>query len=379
VVNEHDGPTRPRTAELVPLVYLDLNHWVNLTRARLGRSGTAAHRELLDELEPAVAAGRVTVPLSGTHYIELSRIRDPRQRAEVALTMGGLSRYAALTWRGDLLRHQLRQALAKELGVDYSMPDPARTGHGFAHAFGQPPVVGRLRGDPAAIAAFVEHHGHDFIDRLANFAGYGWRFTPSGRSRTASELLHEATDAVTQFIMLRGPGDEDVKRLASGYGYRPEASYEVTDRIARREAELASALAAKPGDKRRLDDIIAARALFWDLNELWIDAFAALKTPLVTFEQIGKPGLERILDGIPVVIVESAVRRGSFRNGAYRWSTNDVYDISFLGTAVSLCDVLLSEKHVQTQLIQQGIDRRYGVRVLRRPEELTEWLRSSGP
>ena len=59
-----------------------------------------------------MAAGRVTVTLSGTHYIELSRIRDSKQRAEVALTMGGLSRYAALTWRGDLLRHQLRHALA---------------------------------------------------------------------------------------------------------------------------------------------------------------------------------------------------------------------------------------------------------------------------
>ena len=53
-----------------------------------------------------------------------------------------------------------------------------------------------------------------------------------------------------------------------------------------------------------------------------------------------------------------------------------MYDLDFVGTAVTYCDVVVTEKHLHAQLIQQGVDRKYGTRVLRRPEELTAHLRA---
>ncbi len=330
------------------------------------------YSDLLKQLRAAVVAGRVAVPLCSTHYIEMSRIKDPNQRAAVALTMGELSKYIAFTSRERLLAYQVRRSIAAEFDVSYDT-QPAIFGHGFAHAFGQPPVVGRLKGDRATVARFIEEHGEEFIARLAEFVGGGWTFVPSGRAANRVKLFYEATDAVLQFVMLRGPTDEALPDLLK-LGYSPQESYDVTERIAKREAEMATLLAEQPASKRRLDDIIAARAMYWDVGEEWIPAMTELGVAVRRLEDIGKAALHRILDGVPIIAVESALRRGNFRNGSYEWSTNDVYDIGFIGAAVSSCDVVLTEKHVQTQLTQQGVNHRFDVAILRRPKELTDWI-----
>jgi hypothetical protein len=89
------------------LIYLGQLHWINLSRARLGREGTRVYADLLAELRAAVATGRVVVPLSFTHYFEVSKIGAAQRRAELALTMAELSRYTTLTAREVLMRHEI--------------------------------------------------------------------------------------------------------------------------------------------------------------------------------------------------------------------------------------------------------------------------------
>lgn len=306
--------------------------------------------------------------------METSKIASAKRRADLAITMGDLSKYIVLTTREVMLSYQLRQALAQELGATYRAPQPSVTGYGFAHAFGKPPIVGRIRGDQAAIEHWANNNSKEIIVRLEEFIGFGWRFVPSGNSNTPVELVDEAFNSLAQFWMLKGPDDKRDPELLK-LGFNPSSSYDVMDAIARREGDLARQLAAQPTRRQVLDDIIAARTLYWDLNDDWNRATADVWSREVTMDEFGKDRLNRVLSNIPIVDIESSIRRANFRNSSKGWESNDMYDLDFVGTAVTYCDVVVTEKHLSAQLVSQRIDRKYGATILSRPEDLTAHLR----
>jgi hypothetical protein len=355
------------------LIYIDLKDWVGLSKARLGQEA-GAYTEALAELRAVVASGRAVVPISSTHYMEISRIASAQRRANLALVMGEVSRYVALTSREVLLRHEFRRSLAQELGVNYAPPPPPVIGFGFGHAFGGQANL-RLRGGSAdELERFAAEHGDEFIRSVEKQTGYGWRFVPSGAAGTPLELVNEALDATAQFRMLMGPADKQDPDLLKR-GFNPAAAYEVVDRITRREADLAAQLEADPQWRRRLDDIIEARALLYDLNEDWNQAVIDVWPRVVTIEEFGMERLHRIIRGIPIVDIESSIRHANFSTGSHKWKKNDIHDSDFAGTAVTYCHVVLTERHLQTQLVRQGIDRKYGTTIVSRPEDLIAHLR----
>jgi hypothetical protein len=292
------------------LVYLDLRDWIGLSRARLGRPCTDDYADALGELRSKVREGAVILPLSFAHYTEIShRIQKPSQRAEVALTMAELSRYIALTDRQVLLLDELTRSLARELGLDVAERRPAVTGFGFAHAFGQPPVVGRIVGEGVEEArATAAEHAPAVIAGIEEGVGTGWQFHPSGKATDAFELIEEAGNAAAQFVALRGPTDADLTSVQA-YGYNPQSSRAVIERMHERETDLAIRLAEGTARRVRLDDIISARAMFWDLGELWQKALAALDLPMTTIESLDRDAYRRILTNVPT-------SRSSQRSGA---------------------------------------------------------------
>ncbi len=328
------------------LIYLDQLHWINLSKARLGQEGTEVYADLLAELRAAVTSGRAVVPISFTHYFEVSEIARAGRRANLALTMGELSRYVALTPREVFLRHQFRRSLASELGTTYAIPQPPITGYGFGHVFGETPVLDPVRSNPEGTRAPLER---------------------------AREMLN----AAIQLRILMGPANKLDPELLK-YGFNPASAYEVIEKIRRREEDLAAQLAADPVWLRRLDDIIEARALLWDLSEDWYSAVTDVWPRMVTIEEFGIERLHRIIRGIPIVDIESSIRRANFATGDHKWTTNDIHDMGFAGAAVTYCDVVLTERHLQTQLVHQGIDRKYKTTILSRPEDLIAHLHGSG-
>ena len=44
----------------------------------------------------------------------------------------------------------------------------------------------------------------------------------------------------------------------------------------------------------------------------------------MTIEEVGRERIHAIVEDVPIVVVESAVRQGRFRNGEYRWEQNDI-------------------------------------------------------
>jgi hypothetical protein len=81
-------------------VYLDLNQWINLSKAKVGHRDGGRYAGLYELARELVASGSVKLVLSGQHYFEIgARIRSFRQRNDLALTMAELTRYATLASR----------------------------------------------------------------------------------------------------------------------------------------------------------------------------------------------------------------------------------------------------------------------------------------
>jgi hypothetical protein len=352
-------------------LYVDLNHWIELTKGRLGTSDHARYREAYGTLRDAVSHGELVVPLSSMHYIEMFRIKSPSQRGELALTMDHVSRYVSLTSRKVLIAHELRRSLATVFERPFNAPSPEPLGYGFGHAFGKGTIRGRFRGDPEVLSEVAVKQQDDITRRAEQLAGFGWQYSPPPGA-AALERLHDVTDQLTQFWMLRGPDDKDLPALLRD-GYNPDASFSVTKAMQRREAELAEQLKKEPATQNRLADFIAARALYWDLLEEWDRAVADVGVPRMSLDEIGKPRLDRIIAGVPIVDVESRIRHRRFRNLESTWVTNDIYDIGFAGQAVVYCDAVLTDKDLRATIVQTRLDRKYRTVLLLDVNALLDW------
>jgi hypothetical protein len=78
------------------VLYLDLNHWIGLAKAATRHREAGRYVDLLDLARRRKADGSVRFVLSGQHYMEMSLIRDPRQRRHLATVMEELSGFDPL-------------------------------------------------------------------------------------------------------------------------------------------------------------------------------------------------------------------------------------------------------------------------------------------
>ena len=113
-------------------VYLDLNHWIALAKARVGHPDGARFVPALDLLMKTAAVGKVILPLGRTHYLEVANITDVRQRADIANTMAVLSGFTTMAARKHRLRCEVAQALHQHLGRPLFPERLEPFGRGFA-------------------------------------------------------------------------------------------------------------------------------------------------------------------------------------------------------------------------------------------------------
>src|SRR5438132_9167911 len=130
-----------RKCVLMLHVYLDQNHWVYLTKGRLGRDRGLS--DIYAALQKAVAAGVVSFPLSSTHYMETWARRNARSRWELATTMLELARRPGrvrpdtIAAPHEVVPMEIDLALRRRFGVPTSPRTYPIYGEGVAHAYGQ--------------------------------------------------------------------------------------------------------------------------------------------------------------------------------------------------------------------------------------------------
>ncbi len=130
-----------------PLVcYLDLNHWIGLSRANAGRADGERYVEALAACRAAKRSGAAVFPISDAHYVEMAKIRSESQRAHLAEVMWELSGLTTILSRPSIMRMELDRSLSDLVGPTDGLLAPLPLlGFGSAWAFGR--VGWRLRSD----------------------------------------------------------------------------------------------------------------------------------------------------------------------------------------------------------------------------------------
>jgi hypothetical protein len=325
-------------------VYLDLKDWIALAKARLGRPEHPYDQVTYEMLRDATATGQVIVPLSSTTYWEVRRISSLRQRTDLANVIAEISGFVTIIGRSIAVDHQMRTALAARFGRP--PPEPLRSfGLGVSFASGdRRRLVLRQRDGGAP----------DLPDALVR------EIETSGR-------------VMGEYLMLRGPSPEELPHLRS-LGYQPEAIAQVEQDRLRRERDLAKMLQAGTARRGRLDDIVHARHLYWELRDHLGKGLGQYGISVDDFFARGKEWLTAFLDDIPSAAVTMTLAEKGFRNADKPWEGNDLRDADAMSTAIPYCDVVLTDKYVAAQLAKSPAVTKQGTLLLARLRDLNDRL-----
>ena len=233
-------PARPQV-----LVYLDLNHYINLARTAAGPRRLTDTTACCGPLPPPEQQDRAVFPLSGTHYMEMSGILDPAQRTAVAEVMESLSGFRVLLGRVTLAELEIDAMIDAFLRSGSAAERIDLLGPTFGWAFG-------MRG------------GLTIRDGDGNDGGASMREEVGDRE--FERIMAEATLAFERG-MLAGPPDEEIAALRVA-GYAPEKTREVAERRAQQERDLSARLDEEDRWQRgRLRDLVSAS----ELTHEWLD------------------------------------------------------------------------------------------------------------
>jgi hypothetical protein len=340
-------PARPPA-----LVYLDLNHYINLARTAAGLTAPDGYDSLLRAATAAKQQDRALFPLSGTHYVEMSGIQDPAQRTAVAEVMESLSGFQVLLGRVTIAELEIDAMLSALLGEETAGERVDLLGPTFRWAFG-------MRG------------GVTVRDADGNDSSAEMREEMGDRE---FERIMAMTGLALERAMLAGPPDEEIAALRAA-GYAPEQAREVTERRAQRERDLSARLDEDDKWRRgRLRDLAGAS----ELTKEWLDLITRVTLARGTgIGQVVRGDRERMrafAEGMPSSRVAISLKTRYHRDGQHQWTPNDIHDIDALAIAVPYCDAVFTDKAARNALAASREIRSFGTFLPRRPGELSDWL-----
>lgn len=341
--------TRPQ----MPLVYLDINHFIELARAMVDAS--TAHRgyaDLLDATRRAVQEKRALFPLSGEHLWEITAIKSPRQRHNIADIMEELSGFNYLLGRTEIAQLEVEAGI-EDIFDEPSQPLPfplVRTTFGQAFGMRGGMSIRNADGSDGSDSARLEMGDAEY-EKFIGHANY-----------------------TVERGMLDGPSDEEVPTLRTQYGYDPEKSREGAQSRLAFELDLTERLAKDPRWRRgRLRDVISAR----EVAHEWLDTINRVN------EQRARDGKRQLdsdddtrclMAAMPHTQVAISIKTQYHRDPNHRWDTNDITDIDAASVAYAYCDAIFTDKAVRAALANSTELRPIGTYLPRASVDLSEWL-----
>jgi hypothetical protein len=351
-----------RPSDGVHVIYLDQKDWISLAKAASGHADGFQYRDAFEVLRNARVSRRAVIPLSVTHYMEMSGTKNARQRADVAKIMEELSGFASLIDRSLVMRLELEAVIDA-----IAPPGRKRTaslpliGYGAAFAFGK---SGQFR---------VRMGDRDVTDEV--------RHAYPGGSERFDRLIAIATLQLNR-ASLRGPvDDDDITRLTQ-YGWDPTTARRIAEQRARQEREQAARFDNPPAPhhrtpwrKERVRDVVRARYLIIEMMETVNEALAARR---LRFEDVWTDELaaRRVVDAMPSGDVCVSLMTEYHRNPHFRWRSNDIFDIDALSVAAAYCDFVVTDKQAADALRRSRVPNRTGSRILTDVNQLANFLRT---
>jgi hypothetical protein len=346
-------------ANTVNIVYLDLNHWISLAQASIGHSKGSPFTKALEVCRDARSAGTAAFVLSGTHYIEMLKIKDPAQRQALADIMEELTDFAALVSRVVVMELELTAMLDPFAREPSPLPMIPLIGRGVRHAFG---VQSGLR---------IMGPSGDETDRVRARKG----------AKAFDDFVAQA-NLLLERSALRGPTDGEVESLRA-LGWNPEAVRQVAERRAAEERVQTLRLdGGGPWRHSRLRDVVSARELIIEFQDILPRALA--ERGLVLSDVIsGQQSARAFVRAMPSTDVSIKLKTAWLRNRDKHWTANDIYDIDAMSLAVPYCDVVVTEKACHHAQEAARLGKRMHTALLRNlqdlPSTLDQWKPRRAP
>lgn len=349
----------------VPLVYLDLNHYIQLAKASRAAAGHTTedgrsievlpgYADLLNAARRAKEERRAVFPLSAVHFMEVAHaIPSPRQRGHVADAMEELSDFTYLLGRPFLVQMEIAA------GLDHL--------YGIPPIYAPMPLLGK-----SALWAFGRNNGFRFVNEIT-----GEDIGPQLRRQLGDEALEEQLAEMNYMMqrkLLEGPQDSEIAELRAN-GYAPETyGIGAQSRLAF-ELETSTILNNDPSWRRgRLRDLVFGR----DVAHEWMAPFA------LHLQQREEDGFRHDLlepadmvalwAAMPQVQVAVSMKARYHRNPAHRWKINHIADIDALAVAYAYCDVLLTDSEARAALANARELHPFGAYLPRNALEMADWL-----
>jgi hypothetical protein len=327
-------------------VYLDTKDWIACAQARTGHSAGARFRSCYEFLLDATTSGRVRVVLSAGSYMELNLalpIHRVRHRTDLADVITEITRFWNIRCRSDLLEAQFEQALHDRFGRPMFPAHPDVFGPGVTWAFG-----GTVLDAPVGSAPGMAEAG-------------AARWGPEGYLRFV-----DVSARMLEYCVLRGARPKDVAFMP-GYDLDPVRRQE-EERLLR-DQDLQQRLVDDRGLKVKLDDVLDARELYWELGPSLPRLLDRAAMSVESFFYKGRDWLSDFVNSLPTIAVQLALRRQGVLNSR-SWKINDQRDLDHLSLGVPYCDVVVTDRAAAAALRRGHLDERLGTVVLNDLAEL---------
>jgi hypothetical protein len=330
-------------------IYLDLNHWYTLGRAIDGE-GDASSLEVYARLRDFVEGGRIQLPLSSIHYMELTENPNDKQRRQAGLAMRELSRFVTMTPLTKVVREEMRASFYKRFGRPFRQPVP-KFGVGAGFAFDEPDFV-------------------LFKDRTDEQLAELERRTGLSISELRARFQERA-----EYMLLVGPNGELRQQLE---GYDPYAARRMADEELKSFNIMVETLRTDPDISQRPQDAIWARELVHDVYDAYLET--CLAGGFISNQPFrDKDGFSDFLLSLPTARVSIMMKSHYLKDVQRDWKINDFRDIYALSLAIPYCDVAVTDKKAWDVTVNRAhLDEAFGTRIFCKLGELVEYLDGVG-
>lgn len=335
------------------IVYLDLNHWIALAKAKIGHPDGNEAQPLLAACTELSASEKAVFPISDSIYFELSKISH-RQRLDLRKTIEEISQLYAILPIVTVVKYEVEEVLDRHFGPSNTPYEPVPyLGRGWAFALGSGEYtdeMSRIKEREVARIAGVD---------IGLAAAFGRFF--------------DDIQALKETVILDGPTvDQELDPLIPHM--RTGDIRQVMEARLRQEQGLHEFLRANP-------DIRKASIRDWVMNRSVRDDILGficlgLLDRNVEFTDLCSTLDEcrRLFDSMPSCDVMLTIRTMYHRNPEHKWSINDIHDTDILSSALPYCDFVLTDKAVATQASMSGLSDRLGTKVSHRRSDLLDFL-----
>ena len=327
------------------LVYLDLNHWIALSKCMASHKDGTRYTEVLEACLTACRNGRAAFPISDAIYIEITNIRQHDQRKRLREVIEEVSGYLVVMSRVVVATLEIEAMLDSLVGPN-SMPinEVRYLDWGVARAFG---IVGRFR--------VFDDADTDITEEAAEAHPLGYD--------SFMRMLSEAELELNRGV-LDGPSTVEQEEMISfGWGSRPTLEY--AKHRAQDEIDQVKRLDTDSRWRRgKIRDIVSAREVMIEINSILFEGMhgrgiSSLESVFAT------PHITRTaFDSMPSFDVSVSLKTSYHRDAEHRWTYNDIYDISAMASTIPYCDIIVTDKAVASHIKRSGLSERLNTTVL---------------